>query len=142
MNNPVSPTITVEAIVNAPVETVWAAWSQPEHVVQWNAASDDWHSPSPRNDLRVGGTFCYRMEAKDQSVGFDFEGEYTEIIPHQKIAYAMGDDRNVVVEFLANGASTTVRETFTADASHPLEVQQAGWQSILNNFRRHAESLS
>ncbi len=137
-----SPTITVETTVNAPVETVWAAWTEPEHIVKWNAASDDWHTPSAQNDLRVGGKFRCRMEAKDKSMGFDFEGEYTEIIPHQKIAYSMGDDRNVVVEFVAESSSTTVRETFTAEPTHSLEDQRAGWQSILENFRRHAESLN
>lgn len=133
--------ITVETRIKAPIEKIWAAWTQPDHIVQWNAASDDWHSPRAENDLRVGGRFNYRMEARDKSMGFDFEGKYTEIIPHRKIAYSMDDDRDVVIEFMNEGDYCKVSETFVAEETHPLDVQRAGWQSILDNFRRHVESI-
>lgn len=137
-----STRITVETTLNAPLETVWAAWTGPEHIVKWNAASDDWHSPTAQNDLRVGGRFNYRMEAKDGSTGFDFEGRYLEVVPQRRIVYSMDDDRNVIVEFTpAGNGSTKVTETFAAESVHPVEMQRAGWQSILDNFRKHVESL-
>lgn len=133
-------TITVSTLINAPISRVWSAWTRPEDITQWNAASDDWHSPAARNDLRVGGGFSYRMEARDKSAGFDFEGTYTEVIPHRRIAYTMGDERDVVVEFLPEGNSTRVTEIFAAESIHPIEMQRAGWQSILDRFRRHVEA--
>lgn len=133
-------TITVSTLINAPISRVWSAWTRPEDITQWNAASDDWHSPAARNDLRVGGGFSYRMEAKDKSAGFDFEGTYTEVIPHRRIAYTMGDERDVVVDFLPEGNSTRVTETFAAESIHPIEMQREGWQSILDRFRRHVEA--
>lgn len=137
-----STQITVETTLNAPPETVWTAWTRPEHIVKWNAASDDWHSPTAQNDLRVGGRFNYRMEAKDGSAGFDFEGRYLEVVPQRRIVYSMDDDRSVIVEFMPVGnGSTKVTETFAAESIHPVEMQRAGWQSILDNFRRHVESL-
>lgn len=142
LSQKMSTKITVEARVNAPIETVWMAWTQPEHIVQWNAASEDWHCPSAVNDLRVGGKFNMRMEAKDQSMAFDFEGTYTGITPQERIAYKLDDDREVVVDFRAEGDSTFISETFDAESVHPAEMQRAGWQSILDNFRRHAEGLA
>jgi uncharacterized protein YndB with AHSA1/START domain len=134
--------VTVESTVNAPVVKVWTCWTEPDHITQWNAASDDWHTPRATNDLRVGGTFTARMEAKDGSVGFDFAGEYTEVVPHSRIAYRMGDGREVTVVFEPKGDTTVVRETFAAENTHPVDFQRAGWQSILDNFKAHVESQS
>jgi uncharacterized protein YndB with AHSA1/START domain len=132
--------ITVETFVRTPVAKVWAAWTEPDHITQWNAASDDWHCPSAQIDLRVGGGFCFRMEARDNSMGFDFEGIYTEVIPGRKIVCAMGDDRDLTVTFAEEAGGTRVTECFTADPSHPIEMQRAGWQNILENFRKHTEA--
>lgn len=131
--------ITIEANVAAPVQTVWSAWTTPADIVQWNAASDDWHTTMATVDLREGGAFSSRMEAKDGSVGFDFAGTYTKVVPHERIESEFGD-RALIVEFIDDGSSVTVRETFDADAAHPLEFQRAGWQAILDRFARHAET--
>ena len=131
--------IAVEARVNAPVAKVWKHWTTTADIMKWNAASDDWHTPSASNDLRVGGTFKARMEAKDGSVGFDFEGIYTEVRPNEVIVYRLGDEREVRVEFKAEGSSTVVRETFTAESTHSIEMQRGGWQSILNRFKEFVE---
>jgi len=132
--------ITVETDVAAPIERVWKAWTTPEDIVQWNAASDDWHTTSATVDLRVGGTFSSRMEAKDGSFGFDFAGTYTQVVPHQLIEYALGDQRDVTVEFIPREAGVTVRETFDAESTHSVEQQREGWQAILDRFARHVES--
>jgi uncharacterized protein YndB with AHSA1/START domain len=132
--------ITVETRVHAPVAKVWTHWAEPAHIMKWNAASDDWHTPSATNDLRVGGTFTSRMEAKDKSMGFDFGGTYTEIRNH--VAYRLGDGAGageVRVVFESVGDSTIVRETFTAETTHPIEAQRNGWQSILNRFKSYVE---
>ena len=131
--------ITVEARVNAPVAKVWKHWTTPESITKWNAASDDWHCPSATNDLRVGGKLSSRMEAKDGSFGFDFEGVYTEVLPHELIVFQLGADRDVRVEFEAQGLTTVVRETFTAQTTHSIEMQRGGWQSILNRFKDFVE---
>ena len=131
--------ITIEANVAAPVQTVWSAWTTPADIVQWNAASDDWHTTTATVDLREGGAFSSRMEAKDGSVGFDFAGTYTKVVPHERIESELGN-RALIVEFIDNGSSVTVRETFDADAAHPLEFQRAGWQAILDRFARYAET--
>ena len=132
--------ITVEASVNAPIEKVWNCYAQPEHITKWNFASDDWHCPSAENDLRVGGKINARMEAKDGSNGFDFEAIYTEIIPHKKIAYKMLDDRNAEINFNEIGNQTEVIITFEAENVYPIDLQKAGWQAILNNFKEYVES--
>jgi uncharacterized protein YndB with AHSA1/START domain len=132
--------ITVETTVDAPVEEVWRAWNSPEAIKQWNAASEDWHTTSARVDLREGGAFSSRMEAKDGSMGFDFEGTYTRIIEHELIEYAMDDGRRVKVEFHGGESGTTVRETFDAESTHEAEQQRQGWQAILDNFARHVEA--
>ena len=132
--------ITVETTVKASVEKVWKCWTQPEHVSKWNFASDDWTSPTGANDLRVGGKFNYRMEAKDKSAGFDFEGTYTKVEPNKRIEYVMDDGRKVSVVFGGEGSTTRVTETFDAESTHPIEMQRSGWQSILDNFRKHTES--
>ncbi len=133
-------TITVEAMVNAPVEKVWNLWNSPESITQWNKASDEWHTPHAENDLRVGGKFLSRMEAKDGSFGFDFEGTYHDILLHKKIAYTLADGRKVTIDFQPQRTATKVTETFDAEATHSLEMQQSGWQAILDNFRKYAEA--
>lgn len=128
--------ITVETVVNAPIAAVWSAYSNPEDIKQWNAASDDWHTPQSTVDFRVGGQFSSRMEAKDGSFGFDFAGTYTRIVPDKLIEYTFGD-RAAVVEFVPAGNGVTVRVTFDAETTYPEEQQRQGWQAILNNFARH-----
>lgn len=132
--------ITVEATVNAPVEKVWNFWGDPEHIKKWNSASEDWHTPKAENDLRTGGKFSSRMEAKDGSFGFDFGGVYDEVKKHELIAYTLGDGRKVKVLFRQNGAATQVTETFEAENTNPVEMQKGGWQAILNNFKKYTES--
>ena len=130
--------ITVETTVHAPIAKVWNAWTTPEDIVQWNAASDDWHTTKATVDLSVGGTFSSRMEAKDGSVGFDFAGKYTKIIEHKWIECVFGD-RVLTVEFIDAGNAITIKETFDAESIHSVEQQRQGWQSILNNFARYVE---
>ncbi|MDX2219591.1 MAG: SRPBCC family protein [Burkholderiales bacterium] len=129
--------ITVETTIAAPLQKVWSAWITPADIVQWNAASDDWHTPSARVDLRVGGDFSWRMEARDGSMGFDFEGVYTAVEPEKLIAYRMADGREVTVEFIPSGSDARVRETFDAETMHSPEQQREGWQAILDRFARH-----
>ena len=131
--------ITVETTVNAPIEKVWKAWTTPSDITQWNNASDDWHTPRAENDLRVGGSFTSRMEAKDGSFGFDFGGIYDEVEHHKSIAYTMGDDRTVRVDFTAMGDQTKVTETFDAENQNSHELQRSGWQAILDNFKQYTE---
>ena len=132
--------ITVEALVSAPLETVWECWVAPEHVMQWNNASDDWHTPQATNDLRVGGKFVFRMEAKDKTVGFDFGGTYTNVLDRKQIDYVMDDGRNVSITFEEQAGHTHVTETFDAESVNSPEMQRQGWQAILDNFRKYAES--
>lgn len=132
-------TITVENTVNAPVEKVWEFWTGPEHITKWSNASDDWHTPFAENDLRTGGKFMSRMEAKDGSFGFDFGGVYDDVVTHERIAYTMGDGRKVAIAFSSNGNETKVTETFEPENQNPLEMQQAGWQAILDNFKKYTE---
>jgi uncharacterized protein YndB with AHSA1/START domain len=134
-----SDKITVETKIAAPVDRVWRAWNTPEDIKQWNAASDDWHTTKSAVDLRVGGTFSSRMEAKDGSMGFDFAGTYTKVVEHQLIESNFGG-RSLQVEFLATPGGVTVRETFEPETTFPLEQQRQGWQAILNNFKHHVES--
>jgi uncharacterized protein YndB with AHSA1/START domain len=130
--------ITVETKVGAPIDRVWQAYTTPEDIVQWNAASDDWHTTKASVDLRVGGVFSSRMEAKDGSFGFDFAGTYTNIVPNQLLEYAFGD-RAAKVEFTEIPGGVTVKVVFEAETTHSIEQQQGGWQAILNNFARHVE---
>lgn len=132
--------ITVRATVDAPVERVWTIWTEPDHIKQWNTASSDWHTTAAENDLRAGGKFSSRMEAKDGSIGFDFSGTYETVDPAERIAYVLGDGRKVEVTFSGNGRQTEVIETFDPENENPHEMQQAGWQAILDNFKRYAES--
>lgn len=133
--------LKVSAEVEVPVEKAWELFNTPEHIVNWNAASPDWHTPRANNDLRTGGSFSYRMEARDGSFGFDFAGEYTEVVPMTSFAYKMEDGRTARVEFLPIQSGTRVITQFDAENSNPLEMQQNGWQAILDNFRRYAENL-
>jgi uncharacterized protein YndB with AHSA1/START domain len=132
--------VTVEASIKAPVEKVWKLWSTPEDIKKWNSASDDWHTPKAENDLRTGGSFSSRMEAKDGSFGFDFGGVYDEVIEHTLIAYTMGDGRTVKITFTTNGNETTVTEVFDAENQNPVEMQKVGWQAILDNFKKYVEA--
>jgi uncharacterized protein YndB with AHSA1/START domain len=131
--------ITVEATVSAPVDKVWKFWTMPEHITKWNNASEDWHTPRAENDLRVGGKFNARMEAKDGSFGFDFGGVYDEVKSNETIAYTIGDGRKVKVRFAPDGNKTKVSETFEAETMNPIDMQQGGWQAILNNFKKYTE---
>jgi uncharacterized protein YndB with AHSA1/START domain len=128
--------ITVETMVAAPLEEVWRAYTTPEDIQQWNAASEDWHTTAAVVDLRVGGNFSSRMEARDGSAGFDFAGTYTEIVPHQLIEYSFGD-REARVEFNNEPHGVRVRVTFDPESTHTIEQQLLGWQAILDNFARH-----
>ena len=132
--------INIEALVNAAPERVWDYWTKPEHIMEWNSASPDWHTPHAQNDLRPGGSFSSRMEARDGSMGFDFGGVYDDVIPYEHISYTLGDGRKVIVTFEAEGGATRVRESFTPESENPEEFQKAGWQSILDNFKKYAES--
>ena len=131
--------ITVEVTVAAPIEKVWDAYVTPEDIVQWNAASDDWHTTSSTVDLRPGGKFSSRMEAKDGSFGFDFEGEYTNIVTHELIEYAFGD-RTAEIRFAEANDGVKVTVEFAAEEENSTEDQKGGWQAILNNFKRHVEA--
>jgi uncharacterized protein YndB with AHSA1/START domain len=131
--------ITVESQVKAPMELVWSVYNNPSDIEQWNTASPDWHTVNSKNDLRVGGQFSNRMEAKDGSMGFDFAGTYTEIIPHEKIAYSFGE-RNAEISFEQNNDAVVVRIIFDPETMYPIEQQRAGWQAILDNFARYVES--
>ena len=132
--------ITVSVNVETPVSKVWKYWTSPEHIMQWNNASDDWHTPRAENDLRAGGKFSWRMEAKDGSMGFDFSGVFDEINVLQLIRYTLDDNRKVTIEFTGSGNSTRIAETFEAETENSIELQQHGWQCILDNFKKHAES--
>jgi uncharacterized protein YndB with AHSA1/START domain len=134
--------VTVETTVNAPVEKVWKTWSEPQHITKWCAASDDWHAPKAENDLRTGGTFSTRMEAKDGSFGFDFGGVYDNVKMNELIEYTMGDGRKVQVIFSPSGDQTIIVETFDAESTNPVEMQKGGWQAILDNFKKYTESIA
>jgi uncharacterized protein YndB with AHSA1/START domain len=131
--------ITVETNIAAAIEEVWRAYTTPADIKQWNAASDDWHTTAASVDLREGGKFSSRMEAKDGSMGFDFAGTYTKIIEPKLIEYAFGD-RHAQVEFTPEQTGVKVRVTFDSESTHSIEQQRQGWQSILNNFARHVQA--
>jgi uncharacterized protein YndB with AHSA1/START domain len=131
--------ITVEIHIDAPITEVWRAYTTPEDIQQWNTASDDWHTTTATVDLREGGAFSSRMEAKDGSVGFDFAGTYTKIVPEQRIEYVFGT-RAGAVEFVTSAMGVTVRSTFDAESENPVDMQRQGWQAILNNFAKYVEA--
>ena len=133
--------ITIETFVKAPLGTVWAAYTTPEDIKQWNTASDDWHTTESFVDLRVGGVFTSRMEAKDGSFGFDFAGTYTKVITNERIEYAFGD-RNAAVEFIDGADGVKICVTFDAESEHAVAQQRQGWQAILNNFAKHVQATN
>jgi len=132
--------ITVQAVVAANRQKVWDYYTKPEHITQWNYAIETWHCPTASNDMRVGGKYLARMEAKDGSYGFDFEATYNEIIDGESFTYIMADNRVVDVIFRELGNSTEVTITFDAENENPVELQRQGWQSILNNFKKYTEN--
>lgn len=133
-------TVRIETLIAADIPTVWGCWTSPAHIMQWNNASDDWHTPFAENDIRTGGTFTSRMAAKDGSASFDFSGKYDEVRKHEFIAYTMSDGRKVQVAFANEGAKTRVVESFEVETMYPVAMQRQGWQAILDNFKRHVES--
>jgi uncharacterized protein YndB with AHSA1/START domain len=138
MNN--QSTITVQNTVNAPAEKVWTLWTDPAHITKWAAPSDDWHTTRAENDLRTGGKFLSRMEAKDGSFGFDFGGAYDDVKTNELIDYTLEDGRKVTIAFSSEGESTKIVQTFEPESENPIEMQQGGWQAILDNFKKYAEA--
>lgn len=132
--------ITVAAIVHAPIDKVWKIWNDPKHIVQWCSASEDWHAPYADNDLKAGGKFKTTMAAKDGSMSFDFEGVYTHVEPNRLIEYELGDGRKVKITFAAELEGTRVVETFDPEQTNPAEMQRGGWQAILDHFKKHTEA--
>ncbi len=141
MSSSATTPITVKATVNASVEKAWNTWTSTEHITKWNSPSPDWHTPRATNDLKKGGRFNSRMEAKDGSMGFDFEGVYDEVESNKTIAYTLADGRKVTIQFKGNGNTTDVIETFDPENENSREIQQAGWQAILDNFKTYTEQL-
>ncbi len=133
------PVITIETIVIRDMNRVWTCWTEPRHIMQWNNASEDWHTPSAENDLRVSGTFTYKMAAKDGSFSFDFGGVYDEVQYGKRIAYTLGDGRKVRIDFMESDGGVKVIETFEAEETNSLEMQRDGWQAILDHFKHYAE---
>lgn len=132
--------IAIEATINAPISEVWQYWTEPNHITNWSFASDEWHCPHAENDLHVGGKFTTRMDAKDDSFGFDFSGTYTDVRPHKLISYIMTDGRKVDTEFIEQGDKTTIEQTFDSETENPIEMQKNGWQAILNSFKNYADN--
>ena len=135
-------TITVSAQVNTTIKTAWKAWTDPKHICNWNYASDDWHCPKSSNDLRKGGKFSSTMASKEGKISFDFEGVYSKVIEHKLVEYAMSDGRKVRVQFEEIGNQVKVTETFDPEQENSEELQRSGWQAILNNYKKLAESLT
>jgi uncharacterized protein YndB with AHSA1/START domain len=133
-------TITVATTVNAPVEKAWEFWNEPKHITQWCNASDDWHAPAAENDPVTNGKFKTTMAAKDGSMSFDFEGVYSNVDKHKALEYTIGDGRKVSVHFSPEGNETKIVERFEAENTHSIEMQQDGWQAILDNFKRYTEA--
>ncbi len=133
--------VTVEATVNAPVEKVWASWTEPQHITKWCQASDDWHAPRAENDVKVGGRFSTTMAAKDGSFSFDFGGQYDAVEKNKVLSYAIDDGRKVKITFTEKGNQTHVAETFETESQNPVDMQRAGWQAILDNFKKYTENI-
>ncbi len=131
--------ITITATITGDIQKVWDMWTSPEHITKWNFASPDWECPKAENDLRVGGNFSSTMAARDGSTSFDFAGTYTNVIPLELLAYSFGD-RTATVSFTTQGDSVLITETFDPETENPREMQEAGWQSILNNFKNYVET--
>lgn len=132
--------ITIQATIEADIQKVWNCWTLPKHITNWNFASDDWHCPSAENDLKAGGKYKARMEAKDGSFGFDFEAIYDEVIDQTRIVYTLDDGRKVVTNFENLDGKTKVTTVFDAETENPVDMQREGWQAILNNFKKYTES--
>lgn len=132
--------IAIVSSINAPVEKVWKYWTSAEHIMQWNNASDDWHTTRAENDLRVGGKFMSRMEAKDGSMGFDFGGIYDVVCENKYMEYTMDDGRKVKISFISKDGCTEIEESFEAESTNPVEMQRTGWQNILDNFKHYIET--
>jgi uncharacterized protein YndB with AHSA1/START domain len=132
--------VDIEARISAKPGKVWQYWTAPEHITKWNFASDDWHCPTASNDVKVGGKMKSRMEAKDGSFGFDFEAVYNEVVPEKKLVYTMPDGREVITFFEGVGDATKVSTSFDAESENPVEMQKAGWQAILGNFKKYVET--
>lgn len=131
--------ITISASINAPADQVWTCWNEPAHITKWCSASPDWHTPRAENDLRIGGRFLTRMEAKDGSFGFDFSGTYTDLVTHKHIAYTLDDNRTVSIHFDSQNDVTNIEETFEMENENPEEMQRMGWQAILDKFKNYVE---
>lgn len=134
-------TILVETVVSASLEKVWESWTTPSHIMNWNNASEDWHTPAASNDLKVSGKFTYTMAAKDGSFSFDFGGVYTVVVEKELIAYTLEDGRKVRIEFMQLDNVIKVVELFEPESENPFEMQRAGWQAILDNFKKYTEAL-
>jgi len=137
MNN---KTITIKAVVKATLEQVWECWTTPKHIKKWNNANKDWHTTKVVNELRTGGRFVFRMEAKDGSFGFDFGGTYTKIVPEKQLAYKLDDDRKAIIDFEEKDDKVTITETFDTEDQNPVDMQKQGWQAILDNFKKYVEA--
>ncbi len=135
----VNKKITISASINASAEQVWTCWNEPIHITQWCSASPDWHTPRAENDLRIGGRFLTRMEAKDGSFGFDFSGTYTDVVIRKYIAYTLDDNRTVSIQFDTQDGVTNIEETFEMENENPEEMQRMGWQAILDKFKNYVE---
>lgn len=135
-----STIITVSTTVKAPIQKVWDFWTSPNHITQWNSASDEWHTPTAQNDLKAGGNFSYRMEAKDGSFGFDFGGIYNVVDENKFIEYTIADGRIVKISFASDGDVTKIVENFEAETTNSVELQQSGWQAILDKFKKYTEA--
>jgi len=140
MENTNKAIITITTTVLAPAEKVWERWTVPEHIIKWNNASDDWHTTHAENDLRIGGKFLSRMEAKDGSLGFDFIGIYDLVKENKLLEYTLWDGRKVIIVFTGIGNTTNIVETFEAESENSIEMQRSGWQAILENFKKYAEA--
>ena len=132
--------ISVKTLINAPIIKVWNFWTEPKHIMNWNNASEDWHTPYSTNDLKVGGKFSYTMASKDGSMSFDFGGTYNEVIPMKKIVYTLDDDRKVTINFENSNNQVEITEIFEAENQNPKEIQQQGWQAILDSFKKYVDS--
>ncbi|UWX55342.1 SRPBCC family protein [Maribacter litopenaei] len=133
-------TIEISTVVDSSIEKAWTYWTKPEHIQNWNFASPDWHCPKAESELKEGGRFSSRMEAKDGSMGFDFGGHYTKIVPNSTLEYTLDDGREVSIKFSENNGKTKIVETFEPENQNPLDLQRQGWHAILNNFKNYVES--
>ena len=133
--------IEVKTTIHSSLDTCWKCFTEPEHIIHWNFASDDWHCPAAINELKPNGEFVWRMEAKDGSMAFDYKGTYSDIIPKERILMTLADGRNVTVAFHLDGDMVELTETFDADKEH-LDLQKRGWQAILDNFKKYVESIT